>query len=225
MSHVEKTRRVGIVTAAAAVIFAAGTAPAWAHVTVHADTTTTGGYAKLTFRVPTERDDASTTKLLVSFPTNTPLASVSVQPHPGWKASVRTEKLKKPVATHDGKITEAVNQITWTANSPADAIKPGEFDEFNVSAGPLPAPSTLTFPALQTYSSGEVVRWIETAASGAPEPEHPAPTLTVTPDSPKTQTVAKADSTDSGGTSTIGIIALIVAVIAAGLSIVNFARR
>ena len=35
----------------------------------------------------------------------------------------------------------------------------------------------MTFPAIQTYSSGEEVSWIEaTPASGA-EPEHPAPVL------------------------------------------------
>jgi hypothetical protein len=35
---------------------------------------------------------------------------------------------------------------------------------------------TLTFSAIQTYSSGEEVAWIETAGGGA-EPEHPAPTV------------------------------------------------
>ena len=34
----------------------------------------------------------------------------------------------------------------------------------------------LAFPAVQTYSSGEEVAWIDTAADGA-EPEHPAPTV------------------------------------------------
>ena len=36
---------------------------------------------------------------------------------------------------------------------------------------------SLSFPADQTYSDGEVVKWAEVAKDGADEPEHPAPTL------------------------------------------------
>jgi hypothetical protein len=35
----------------------------------------------------------------------------------------------------------------------------------------------LSFPAVQTYSDGEVVKWDQVAKDGADEPEHPAPTL------------------------------------------------
>jgi hypothetical protein len=35
----------------------------------------------------------------------------------------------------------------------------------------------LSFPADQTYSDGEVVKWADVAKDGADEPEHPAPTL------------------------------------------------
>jgi len=120
----------------AAVIGFAG--PASAHVTVNAPGATQGGYSVLTFRVPTESATASTTKVQVRFPTDTPIASVLVQPHPGWTFKTVTAKLDKPVTTDDGdSITEAVAEIDWTADSAADAIKPGEFDQFLVSAGPL----------------------------------------------------------------------------------------
>ena len=36
---------------------------------------------------------------------------------------------------------------------------------------------SLNFPADQTYSDGEVVKWAEVAKDGAGKPEHPAPTL------------------------------------------------
>src|SRR3712207_8798162 len=42
-----------------------------------------GGYAKLAFRVPNERDNAGTTKLEINFPAEHPFASVSVRPQPG----------------------------------------------------------------------------------------------------------------------------------------------
>jgi hypothetical protein len=35
------------------------------------------------------------------------------------------------------------------------------------------------FKAVQTYGDGTVVRWIEDQPKGAPEPEHPAPVLTL----------------------------------------------
>lgn len=39
----------------------------------------------------------------------------------------------------------------------------------------------MTFKALQTYSDGEVVRWIETSEPGQAEPAKPAPVLHLAP--------------------------------------------
>jgi hypothetical protein len=40
----------------------------------------------------------------------------------------------------------------------------------------------MTFKALQTYSNGQVVSWIDVPAAGSSdEPEHPAPTLKLAP--------------------------------------------
>ena len=76
-------------------------------------------------------------------------------------------------------VTEAVSKITWTATD--GGLEPGEFDLFTISAGPLPTKTgKLTFKAIQTYSDGTVVSWIEPTVKGAPEPEHPAPILTLT---------------------------------------------
>jgi uncharacterized protein len=72
-----------------------------------------------------------------------------------------------------------VTKITWTAT--AGGLEPGQFDLFTISAGPLPTNTKkLEFKALQTYSDGETVSWIQKSVKGAPEPEHPAPTLTLT---------------------------------------------
>ena len=55
------------------------------------------------------------------------------------------------------QVTEAVSTITWSGGE----LKPGEFTEFDISVGPLPDDAdSLTFKALQTYSDGDVVRWI-----------------------------------------------------------------
>lgn len=151
-----------------------------AHVTVSPNTATKGGYATLNFKVPNERDNASTTKLEVDFPEAYPFASISVQPKAGWTYKVDKAKLATPISNHGQQVDERVSRITWTAGTDS-AIKPGEFDVFPVSAGPLPTTTdSLTFKALQTYSNGEVVRWIEEAAPGAEEPKNPAPKLTLT---------------------------------------------
>jgi uncharacterized protein YcnI len=97
----------------------------------------------------------------------------------GWTAQVEKSTLSKPVKTDDGEVTEAVSKITWTATD--GGLQPGQFDLFTISAGPLPTnTSKLTFKAVQTYSNCDVVSWIQETAKGAPEPEHPAPTLTLT---------------------------------------------
>jgi periplasmic copper chaperone A len=199
--HQPRRRRVALslVAAGAAlpVLLIAGAASA--HVTVNPDEATQGGYTKLTFRVPNETDNAKTTKLRVFFPASQPLAFVSIQPHDGWSYRVKTTKLAKPISSDDGSITRAVSEVVWTADAPSAAIKPGEFDEFNVSAGPLPNASRMIFKALQTYSNGEVVRWIDPTRPGGPEAEHPAPVLTLVPPSDQTNNTTTVAARSSGG--------------------------
>ena len=193
-------------------------APGWAHVTVNPGTATQGGYTALSLRVPTESDSASTTKVAVFLPQDHPLASVSVKPHPGWHATVVTKKLPTPLTTDDGQVTEGVYSITWTPDSPKDALKPGEYDDFDISVGPLPDVPTLTFKTLQTYSDGTVVRWIDApAAAGQPEPEHPAPVLTLVPASGADGAAAGSSDSGSGdGKATVALVLSIVAALLAG---------
>ena len=67
-----------------------------------------------------------------------------------------------------------MSEISWTGGE----IKPGEFDEFEVSVGPLPEDADeLFFPAIQIYSNGDEVAWIEKPAADGEEPELPAPEL------------------------------------------------
>jgi uncharacterized protein YcnI len=149
---------------------------AFAHVTVTPNTATPGGYTRVAFNVPNEKPDASTVKLEVVLPADHPLASVSVQPVPGWSATPQRSKLPQPVQTDDGQVTEAVTSIVWQGGQ----IQPGQFQQFLVSLGPLPKDTgKLAFKALQTYSDGSVVRWIDVPDGSGAEPEHPAPTLSL----------------------------------------------
>jgi uncharacterized protein YcnI len=152
---------------------------AFAHVSVVPSSAPKGGFEILSFSVPNEKDDANTVKLEVTLPTKNPIPFVSVKPMTGWTIATEKTKLAKPVRTDDGDVTEAVSTITWTATG--SGLEPGQFDLFTISAGPLPAKgSKIVFKALQTYSDGDVVRWIEPVVKGTPEPEFPAPTLSLT---------------------------------------------
>jgi periplasmic copper chaperone A len=211
-----------VVLALGAVLALAG--PASAHVTVSAPGAAAGGSdQEITFRVPVEKNIA-TTGLTVQLPTATPIASVLVEPMVGWAHTEKTSTLATPIKTDDGDITSAVTQITWTAT--AGGLKPGEFGAFTIIAGQLPDAPSVTFKALQTYSDGSVVKWIEVAAPGSSAvPENPAPVLKLaassSTDAPK---AAKASSSSNTGPVVLSIIALVVAAGALGFAFVTRAR-
>ena len=188
-------------------------AAADAHVTLQPNTAPAGGFARLDVRVPTERDDASTTKVVLQLPDG--FAEASYEPVPGWTVDVKKAKLAQPIETDDGPVTEGVKQITWTSKQ---GIPPGAFQDFGLSVQvPGKAGDTLTFKALQTYSNGEVVRWIGPEGS-----DNPAPTVSViapagdehtaaasTP-APSATPAPASSSSDSGSSDTLSIVALIV---------------
>ncbi len=181
---------------ALALLTLVGTASA--HVTANAGSAKQGGFTKVSFRVPNERDTASTTQLEINLPADHPMAFVSTRAVPGWTSTVQKTKLDKPIKTEDGEVSEIVSKITWTGGK----VAPGAFEEFDVSMGPLPTDTDeLVFKALQTYDNGEVVRWIDTAPEGAAEPEHPAPVLKL---APANAAEAATVTTTNGAPSTAG---------------------
>jgi uncharacterized protein YcnI len=188
----------GVVAVPLLVLGVVGAGPASAHVVVSSSDAAPGGYGKLEFRVPTESDSAKTVKLIVTLPETAPFGDVSVQTVPGWTVTTTERKLAKPVTTDDGfTLDKAVGTVTWTAT--AGGVPPGQFEEFDLSVGPFPeqAGQTLTFPVHQTYSDGTVVRWDEPTQAGKPEPEHPAPTLSLAA-RPNTPSASPASSPAAG---------------------------
>ena len=188
-------------------------AAAQAHVTLQPNEAPEGAYTVLDVRVPNENDSENTTKVAVQFPEG--FGDVSYQAVPGWNVEVVHDKLKKPIQTDDGPITEGVKEVIFSGGK----LPPGEFQDFPLSLQiPGKAGEELTFKAVQTYEK-EVVRWI-----GAPETEHPAPQVLVTPPQEEGATVTAAQT--SGGSASaadessnsddkgLAIAALVVAVIA-----------
>ncbi len=163
----------GIVLAVAAPLAAS------AHVTVDPNTAAPGGWAYVTFRTPNESPTASTTKIVVHLPQDTPLTSVSYRPTPGWTATIDTEDLPKAVTVSGNTITTAPRTITFQAADGA-AIEPGQFQLFTVSLGPIPATGHIVLPVTQTYSDGKVVEWKATPQDVAKDDTlEPAPVLYV----------------------------------------------
>src|SRR3954469_18481990 len=118
--------RRALILAAAALLTAP--AAAQAHVTLQPKEAPAGGFARLDVRVPTERDDASTTKVALQLPDG--FAEASFQPVPGWSVRVEKTKLAKPIKTDDGEVTEQVSRITWTGHGSQGRIPPGAFQDF-----------------------------------------------------------------------------------------------
>ena len=185
------------------------TAPAAAHVTVQPAEAEQGSYTKLTFRTPNESDTAATVKLEVSLPAE--VESARTKPVPGWTETV------------DGKT------IRWEGGR----IEPGQFQEFDISVGPLPKVDALLFKAVQTYDDGLVVRWVDEPVEGEDEPQHPAPTLTLVAaarddaEPIEVTPVSSVDQDDVDSARTVGVIGIVVGALGllAGLGAYAASRR
>ncbi len=198
-----------------------------AHVTVSPlGTVQAGGFAKLGINVPNERPDAGTVKVTVQMPKDQAIRFVSVQPKTGWEVATTTRQLDNPVSGEGDSTSEVVDTITWTATGDTQ-IAPGQFDQFWISAGPIPDVSMLSFPAIQTYSSGEEVAWIESMGANGQEPDHPAPTVSVVAANSDT---AATGTSGSGDGNALAIIAIMIGALglgtgAAGIRIARKTRQ
>ena len=207
---------------------------AQAHVSLHPNVLPAGSNPTLYVRVPNEEDNANTVKVDMQVPPG--FLDVTTQLPTGWKAQVLTTKLAKPVTTDEGTVTQQVSEVIWTAPK-GGGIPPGSFLQFPILTA-IPdgdTGQTLTFKVIQTYSNGDIVRWIEAPSSSG----HPAPTVEITPAGgplldlsgteagpgpvpaslvtpskaatpPATQSTKPAASSSTGASKGLGIAALIV---------------
>jgi uncharacterized protein YcnI len=219
---------VGVVTLAS---------PAWAHIAiVPAEAPKGAEVATLSFQVPNENDQASTTQVELVMPEDKPLAFVKAEAVPGWQVKLDTTKLEQPIESDDGQVTEAVSRVTWSGGK----IGPGQFQQFAIEVGPLPDDTdTLLFKALQTYDNGDVVRWIEETPASGEEPEHPAPELTLaaatgdehggttetTAASGNASESSSSDDSDSNGLAIAALIVGAVGLVVGGVALARSGRK
>ena len=233
-------RRFGIVLAAAGIALVAAAGPAWAHVKVNPAEAPQGSDAVLAFVVPNEMENATTTKVVVTFPRDHPITEALVEAMPGWTGISKPFTLKKAIVTDDGSFTTAVDTVTWTATD-GKGIAVDHFAEFKVSVGLPDDADSLAFPTIQTYSNGQSVNWIQVTPPGGPEPENPEPVLTLTaadagggsttvttaPASNGASTTSAVKKSDVDNAKTFGIIGIVVGALGllAGVSGMAMGRR
>lgn len=138
-------------------LFAGG---ASAHVTVQPQETSQGSYEVFTVRVPSEKEDAQTTKVEVKFPEEVNITRFEAKP--GWTYEVQKDDT--------GKITSAA----WTTEG--EGLTGSEFVQFNIQGKVGDEATELVWKAYQTYSDGSTVEWI-----GAPDADKPASYTEVNP--------------------------------------------
>ena len=173
-------RTIALALAAAASLAVA--AAASAHAGMSPPVVKAGAFQQVTLTVPTEEENAATTKVEITIPDGVSVGGF--EPESGWKRDV--------VATGSGE-DQKVQRVTWSGGSvPAE-----ESAVFRFSAG-FDDAKDYAFPVKQTYSNGKVVNW-----SGPESADEPAPTVQ-----------ASSDLGEGGGSSTLGIIALVVAGVA-----------
>jgi len=154
-------QRIGVVVAGAALALGALASPAWAHVQVEADPGSPGASdATLKIMAAGESGTAGTNKLEVVADPAIPADQVTLVTCPsGWTLT--------PGAA--GGFTLA-----------GPALAKGDDANLSVKVKQLPNAPQVTFKVVQTYSDGEVVRWIELTGADGKEPDNPAPIVKLT---------------------------------------------
>jgi uncharacterized protein YcnI len=141
-----------ILAATAGMLTLAG--PAFAHALVSPPVAEAKVLQQFTLSVPTEKEGATTTKIVLTVPDG--FAVDSYEAEPGWTRSVR--------ATGNGE-NAVVNSITWSGGK----VPTGEDSVFRMNAG-IQSAKTLVFTVRQYYSDGTVVDWSGPEASDTPAP-------------------------------------------------------
>jgi uncharacterized protein YcnI len=145
---------ISFALAALSALIAAATASAHAHVSP--SVVPAKDSQVFTLAVPTEKEDATTTKIEFTPPEG--FSIDSFVPSPGWKRDVQ-----KTGTGEDALITK----VTWDGgNVPTDEDAAFSF------LGRTDSSKTYTFGVRQTYSDGSVVDW-----NGPESSDTPAPTI------------------------------------------------
>jgi uncharacterized protein YcnI len=156
MNKRSRAARVAVslfLVAAAALLTAAG---ASAHAHVSPPVSVSGDAQLYSLAVPTEKEGATTTQIVLTVPKG--FSIDSFVPSPGWKRTVQS------TGSGDNAV---VQKVTWTGGH-----VPTEEDSLFQFLAEASKSGTYTFQVQQTYSDGSIVNW-----SGPESSDTPAPTI------------------------------------------------
>ena len=154
--HRSLTRRTALVFASVFGIALVAASSAFAHARVSPPVAISGKLQLFSLAVPTEKEGATTTKIVLTVPQG--FSIDSFVPNPGWTRAV--------AQTGSGE-SAVIQKVTWTGGN----VPTGEDSTFWFLGEPASS-GTYTFQVQQTYSDNSIVSWTD-AESGA----DPAPTI------------------------------------------------
>lgn len=136
---------------------------ALSHVVLDEPVAAAGASYRAVLRVGHGCDGASTNAMTVTIPAG----FVGAQPlvKPGWNISTKIGKLAEPYEMHGTKVTEGVQEITWTAKSPENAIPNALADEFVFRVTTPKKPGATWFKVVQGCDKGSN-EWVEIPVAG-----------------------------------------------------------
>ena len=190
--HSNRVRARALAGTAVAAVGLTVVSNAWAHAEISPPVTKSKTLQLFTLAVPTEKENATTTKIELTPPSGFGIDSFA--PAIGWKRQLQQ------AGSGDSAV---IQKVTWSGGS----VPTGEDSVFQFLASP-DSSKTYTFTVRQTYSDGSVVDW-----SGPESSDTPAPRIDA------------MSSLEGGGSSTLAIVALVVAGIAVLLAGVGLATR
>jgi periplasmic copper chaperone A len=163
---------VAVATGAAVVALVA---PAGAHISPTESEYVAGEFSLIELGVPHGCGESPTTEIAIQIPE--PINAVTPTVNPGWEVEVvRVDLPEAVVDAHGNEITDRVDQVVYTADTP---LPNGLRTSFTLSLQIPDIPGeTLHFPVIQRCEEGQT-DWIQIAAEGEDEPEHPAPAIHV----------------------------------------------
>jgi uncharacterized protein YcnI len=138
------------VTAVALVVAAS----AFAHARVSPAVSVAKELQLYSLAVPTEKENATTTKIVLTVPQG--FGIDSFVPSPGWK-----RELQQTGSGEDA----VIQKVTWTGGN----VPTEEDSLFQFLAQPAKE-GTYTFQVQQTYSDGSIVNWAGSESSDSPAP-------------------------------------------------------
>jgi periplasmic copper chaperone A len=129
---------------------------AWAHARISPPVSLSKTLQLYSLAVPTEKENATTTKIVLTVPKGFGIDSFVASP--GWK------RVLQQTGSGDSAV---IQKVTWTGGK-----VPTEEDSLFQFLGQPASNGTYTFQVQQTYSDGSVVNWTDPESG-----ENPAPTI------------------------------------------------